>query len=108
MIYAYHFVPANMKLAHSGEPVELDHTYRVEGKIVPPATATPTRSGWSTATRTVPRRLRRPRARASSATASGEEIEIESIRPPSYELTDADEKFLRRNARYQDFLEACS
>jgi hypothetical protein len=35
MIYAYHFVPANMKLAHSGEPVEVGRTYRVEGKIVP-------------------------------------------------------------------------
>jgi hypothetical protein len=38
----------------------------------------------------------------------GEEIEIESIRPPSYEITDADEKFLRRNARYEDFVEARS
>src|ERR1022692_1797838 len=35
MIYAWHFVPANMKLAHSDEPVEVGRTYRVKGKIVP-------------------------------------------------------------------------
>ncbi len=35
MIYAWHFVPQNLKLAHSGEPVEVGRTYRVEGKIVP-------------------------------------------------------------------------
>ena len=38
----------------------------------------------------------------------GDEIEIESIRPPSYEITDEDEKFLRRHARLEDFLEARS
>ena len=35
MIYAWHFVPKDLKLAHSGEPVEVGRTYRVEGKIVP-------------------------------------------------------------------------
>ena len=34
-IYAWHFVPSNLKLAHSGEPVELGRTYHVEGKIIP-------------------------------------------------------------------------
>ena len=33
--YAFHFVPKDLKLAHSGEPVEVGRTYRVEGKIVP-------------------------------------------------------------------------
>src|ERR1019366_7250842 len=35
MMYAWHFVPSNLKLAHFGEPVEVGRTYRVEGKIVP-------------------------------------------------------------------------
>src|ERR1017187_10084470 len=33
--YAFHFVPKDLKLAHSGEPGEVGRTYRVEGKIVP-------------------------------------------------------------------------
>src|ERR1035441_10602442 len=33
--YAWHFVPQNLKLAHSGEPVKIGRAYRVEGKIVP-------------------------------------------------------------------------
>jgi hypothetical protein len=34
-LYAWHFVPSNLKLAHSGEPVEVGRTYHVEGKIIP-------------------------------------------------------------------------
>ena len=33
--YAFHFVPKDLKLAHSGEPVEVGRTYRVEGQIIP-------------------------------------------------------------------------
>ncbi len=33
--FAWHFVPSNMKLAHSNEPVELGRTYHVKGKIIP-------------------------------------------------------------------------
>src|ERR1035438_6765946 len=33
--FGWHFVPKNLKIAHSGEPVEVGRTYRVEGKIVP-------------------------------------------------------------------------
>jgi hypothetical protein len=33
--FGWHFVPKDLKLAHSGEPVEVGRTYRVEGKIVP-------------------------------------------------------------------------
>ena len=33
--FGWHFVPKNLKLAHSGEPVELGRTYRVEGQIIP-------------------------------------------------------------------------
>jgi hypothetical protein len=40
--------------------------------------------------------------------AEGDELEIESIQPPSYEITEEDEKFLRRHARYADFCEAWS
>lgn len=36
----------------------------------------------------------------------GEELEIESIVPASYEITEEDEAFLRRHARYEDFVEA--
>src|ERR1039457_265079 len=35
MMYAWHFVSNNLKLAHSGESVEVGRTYRVEGKILP-------------------------------------------------------------------------
>ena len=34
-IYAWHFVPSNLRLAHSGEPVEVGRTYHVMGKIIP-------------------------------------------------------------------------
>jgi hypothetical protein len=33
--YAWHFVPSSLKLAHSGEPVEVGRTYHAKGKIVP-------------------------------------------------------------------------
>ena len=38
----------------------------------------------------------------------GEELEVESIVPASYEITEEDEAFLRRHARYEDFVEARS
>jgi hypothetical protein len=34
-VFAWHFVANNRKLAHSGEPLELNRTYRVAGEIVP-------------------------------------------------------------------------
>lgn len=34
-IYGWHFVANDRKLAHSGEPLELGRTYRVDGEIVP-------------------------------------------------------------------------
>src|ERR1019366_8082434 len=34
-IYAWPFVPSNLRLAHSGEPVEVGRTYHVKGKIIP-------------------------------------------------------------------------
>jgi hypothetical protein len=33
--YAWHFVPADLRLAHSGEPVEVGRTYHVTPPIVP-------------------------------------------------------------------------
>ena len=34
-VYAWHFVPKNLRLAHSGEPVEVGRSYRVEPPIIP-------------------------------------------------------------------------
>jgi hypothetical protein len=33
--YGWHFVANDRKLAHSGEPLELNRTYRVDGTIIP-------------------------------------------------------------------------